>query len=296
MNARCKVTANYLKTAPELRRYFASVFLIEIDVSEASVVEDFMFPDWATMRFNAEPSIAGNTRSGQQLQTSRFAVSGPRSQEAYVRTGNLRQWGVLIHPLGWALLVGQPANIYANRLVDGMVDPAFERFRPLADTLFGSQPDPDAELRRLTEFFTALPPLEDPAARTIAATYEAIYDPEVDTVEKLAERAGVTRRTLERLCQRTSGFPPKLLLRRQRFLRSLAQFTVDPSLKWVGALDAGYYDQAQFVRDFREFMGMTPTEYGHRAKPVVEPVLFERARYMGEETHILGGNNASLAL
>jgi methylphosphotriester-DNA--protein-cysteine methyltransferase len=74
-----------------------------------------------------------------------------------------------------------------------------------------------------------------------------------------------------------------MLLRRQRFLRSLTDFTVDPSLKWVGALDAAYHDQAQFVRDFREFMGMTPTEYGQRDKPVVERVLRERVRYMNEK-------------
>ncbi|MBT0667748.1 AraC family transcriptional regulator [Novosphingobium profundi] len=288
MSAHCKVTANYLSAVPELRRYFASVFLIEIDVVGGDVVEDFMFPDWATLRFNAHPSIAGNTRSGEQLQSSRFVVSGPRSQEVYLRTGSLRQWGVLLHPLGWSLLVGAPAQDYANRLVNGMMDPAFVRFRPLADTLFGEVPDARAELQRLTEFFMAMSALESPSARTIALAYDAIQNPEVDSVEALAERVGVTRRTLERLCQRAFGFPPKLLLRRQRFLRSLAQFTVDPSLKWVGALDAGYYDQAQFVRDFHEFMGMTPTEYGHRAKPVVEPVLCERARHMREETHSLG--------
>jgi AraC-like DNA-binding protein len=36
---------------------------------------------------------------------------------------------------------------------------------------------------------------------------------------------------------------------------------LDPSLKWIGALDGHYHDQAQFVREFREFMGMTPRQY-----------------------------------
>ncbi len=289
MSSSCKVTANYLTAVPELRRYFASVFLIEIEVAGGDLVEDFMFPDWATMRFNHQPSIAGNTRSGEQLQSSRFVVSGPRSQEVYLRSGNLRQWGALIHPLGWALLVGQPANAYANRLLDGMADPAFARFRGLADTIFGEEPEPEAELGRLIDFFREVPAYEEPAARTIMQVFDALYDPEVSSVDGLAERASVSRRTLERLCLRAFGFSPKLLLRRQRFLRSLAQFTIDPSLKWVGALDPGYYDQAQFVRDFREFMGMTPTEYGQRQRPVVEPVLRERIRHMRNEVRLPGG-------
>jgi len=279
MLADCTVSAKYIRTPPELRRYFAGIFLIEIVVEDGQYVEDFMFPDWATLRFNHQPAVTGNTRDGSEIAMSTFAVSGPRSQEAYVRTGTLRQWGVLVHPLGWALLVGTDASEYSNRLVDGFVDPVFERFRPLAATLFDAEPDPEGELQRLVNFFSRLTTIEEPAEESIARVYEALRDPEVDSVAALAERARISRRTLERMCRRTFGFSPKTLLRRQRFMRSLTHFTMDPSLKWVGALDASYHDQAQFVRDFRHFMGMTPTEYGQRPKPVVEPVIAERVRY-----------------
>ena len=278
----CKVTAEYMSTSPRLQRYFAGVFLIEIEVEGDGFIEDFMFPDWATLRFNHVPLVGGATRGGQALGKATFSVSGPRTQEAYLRTGTIRQWGVLLHPLGWALLVGAPAHEYANRLADGMTDPAFAKFRPLAETLFGPEPDRQGELDRLTGFFDGLEPLRDPSARSIAEVYEALYDPEIDTVPELVERSGVSRRTLERLCQRAFGFSPKTLLRRQRFLRSLTAFTVDPTLRWMGAMDAAYHDQAQFVRDFREFMGMTPSEYGQLSKPVVEPVIRERTRYARE--------------
>ncbi|WP_052223213.1 AraC family transcriptional regulator [Novosphingobium malaysiense] len=295
MPSACKVTANYLGSSPELSRYFAGIFHIEITVRDGGSIEDIMFPDWATMRFNQEPVVAGETRDGGQIDTSIFTVSGPRSQEVYIRTGTIRQWGVLIHPLGWALLVGEPAHEYANRSVDGMQDPAFEKFRPLAKSLFARERDPQAELRRLTDFFRAMEPFDEPAEKTIAKVYEALFNREIDSVAKLADEAGLNRRSLERLCRRTFGFPPKLLLRRQRFMRSLTDFTVDPSLKWIGALDASYHDQAQFVRDFRYFMGMTPTEYGNRHKPVIESVIRERARY-GRERLWNPGSVGGLAL
>lgn len=278
----CKITANYMRTAPRLRRHLAGIFLIEIEVENGQTVEDFMFPDWATLRFNQTHALEGSTREGQALGTSSFSVSGPRSQEVYIQTGSLRQWGVLIHPAGWASLVGRPANEYANRLVDGMEDPAFARFRPLAETLFGPEPDPMGEHKRLTEFFLGLKPFDDPGIAAIEAVYDALQDPEIDSVTALADRAVLGRRTLERLCLRAFGFPPKILLRRQRFMRSLTHFTLDPSLKWIGALDGAYHDQAQFVRDFRAFMGMTPREYGRREKPVIEPVIHERVRFANE--------------
>ena len=78
------------------------------------------------------------------------------------------------------------------------------------------------------------------------------------TVAELVRRSGASQRTVERLCRRAFGFTPKLLLRRQRFMRSLADFVLDPTLKWIDAIDSQYHDQAQFVRDFRQFMGMTP--------------------------------------
>lgn len=285
MATACNVEARYLPPSSRLRRFFGGIFLIEIEVGGDGVIEDLMFPDWATLRFSNRPVVSGNTRDGPALGSTLFSVSGPHSQEIYWRARSLRQWGALVHPLGWALLIGKPAHEYANRLADGMTDPAFSRFRPLAEQLFGPVPDAEGELQRFTEFFSAIAPIENPTAPEIAGIYAALIDPGIGTVSALAERAGVSRRTLERFCLRDFGFPPKLLLRRQRFLRSLAHFTVDPSLKWIGAIDAAYYDQAQFIRDFREFMGMTPTEYGQREKPVVAPIIRERARHAQAVMH-----------
>ena len=67
------------------------------------------------------------------------------------------------------------------------------------------------------------------AEEKVVACQHALRDPEIADVEALSEAVGTGRRTLERLCGRYFGFPPKLLLRRQRFLRSLARFTLEPN-------------------------------------------------------------------
>ena len=92
------------------------------------------------------------------------------------------------------------------------------------------------------------------------------------SVTQLVEQVGTSQRTVERLCHRHFGFSPKLLLRRQRLMRSLAQFMLDPSLKWIGAMDGQYHDQAQFVRDFKQFMGMSPRQYRQHRAPFNLPL------------------------
>jgi AraC-like DNA-binding protein len=93
----------------------------------------------------------------------------------------------------------------------------------------------------------------------------------------MAEHAGTAPYTLERVCRRHFGFAPQMLLRRQRFMRSLSQFMLDPSLKWIGALDSHYHDQAQFVRDFHRFMGMNPRDYAALPHPILGEIM--RARH-----------------
>ena len=121
----------------------------------------------------------------------------------------------------------------------------------------------------------------------ISAVHAGLVDPAVTTVAELADRAEMGVRSLERLCARAFGFTPKLLLRRQRFLRSLAHFMLDPSLKWLTAMDYQYHDQAHFVRDFRRFMGMTPTAYGKLEHPLLSAAARARAEAAGEAMQVL---------
>jgi methylphosphotriester-DNA--protein-cysteine methyltransferase len=103
-----------------------------------------------------------------------------------------------------------------------------------------------------------------------------MLNPEVATVAQLRERLSVSSHALERLCRRYFGFSPQLLLRRQRFVRSLGRFMLESASSWSKALDPHYHDQAQFVRDFRYFMGMTPDRYAALPHPILKPIMFQR--------------------
>lgn len=82
------------------------------------------------------------------------------------------------------------------------------------------------------------------------------------TVDELSEQNNINRRQLERKFSSTVGLSPKQLsktIRLQATLKILLnkKFTSLTALAYEGE----YYDQAHFIKDFKEFTGLTPKEF-----------------------------------
>lgn len=82
------------------------------------------------------------------------------------------------------------------------------------------------------------------------------------TVAELSRQVNIDRRQLERKFHSGIGLSPKQLLKTVRIQTTLKmllahEFTNLTSL----AHENGYYDQAHFIKDFREFVGLTPKEF-----------------------------------
>lgn len=274
---------------PSLQRCFTTFYLTEIDVPPGEQVTDALQPEWANLRFFSGERPCSWIDGGDRVEDARFVATGPSTRATNFRLGPTRFWGIGLMPLGWARFIGLPAADHANLIADGDRHASFARFLPLAESLT-LRPEAEAdELARIIAFFEAIPAIDPEEEARILAIHAALVDPEISTVAEMVELAAIGQRTVERLCLRHFGFPPKLLLRRQRFLRSLAQFMLDPSQKWIKAMDGQYHDQAQFVRDFRQFMGVAPRAYAARPKPILGAIAVERARFAGHAVQALDG-------
>lgn len=287
MTGDCTVRVRFHLPPPELRACFTTFYITEIDVPEGGLVTDWLHPEWANLRMISGALPSSTIGAGPAVGGVRSIFTGPTSTALRFTTGTSRIWGVGLLPLGWARFVQATARDLADRLFDVEAEPALAGLRPLAATLFGPAPDEAGELARITAHFTNLARGHLPDGPRIEACHAALVDPEVSTVAQMAEAAGLPAHTLERLCRRHFGFAPSLLLRRQRFMRSLAQYMIDPSLKWIGAIDGHYHDQAQFVRDFHRFMGMSPREYAARPHPVLSAVMRARQAAAGAAVQAL---------
>jgi AraC-like DNA-binding protein len=270
----------------DLRKFFTTFYLTEFDPPEGGTIEDSLHPEWAGLRLFDGPGPE-SWIGKQSAVKARFSVTGPTSRAVHFRLGKTRFWGIGLLPLGWAQFAAGAAADCANLVSDGSCEPAFAPFRPLWERLYQGAPNEFAELARIVAFFRALAQPLHRDAKRIGAIHAALVDPEIGTVAQLVEHVGAQQRTVERLCLRVFGFPPKLLLRRQRIMRSIAQFMLDPSLKWIGSIDSHYHDQAQFVRDFKEFMGVTPRDYAATPHPVLLTFMRERERIAGSAVQTL---------
>lgn len=271
-----------------LRPYVTAYYRTDIScAAHTPWLEDWLHPEWVNLRFLAKVPAQSVIGPGAPEPCPAFAVTGPTSRAMRFRLGSGRSWGIGLLPLGWArLFPGMAAGDLADRFVDGAADPRFAAFVPLAGALAASDGDYAAEVAiiaaHMERIFADAPPIDPAQEPAILALNAALVDPDCIAVSDLAERLGMTVRSLERLSCRAFGFPPKLLLRRQRFLRSLSRFMLDPSLKWIGALDSHYHDQSHFVRDFRRFMGMSPSDYARAPKPLLVAAAQARAAVLGE--------------
>ncbi|MBC7947431.1 MAG: AraC family transcriptional regulator [Chitinophagaceae bacterium] len=80
------------------------------------------------------------------------------------------------------------------------------------------------------------------------------------TIEQVASYSCLSLRQFERKCHERVGYSPKFFARLARFSSAYRLRERDPRLSWTAiAHDTGYFDQMHFIRDFKQFAGITPT-------------------------------------
>ncbi|UAB78330.1 helix-turn-helix domain-containing protein [Erythrobacter sp. SCSIO 43205] len=264
---------------------FTTFYQLKLDVADGGEVEDYLQPEWANLRFFG--GSCPTSRIGDQvISGARFGVTGPSSLSCHFRLGTSRMWGIGLLPLGWARLIGADAFGYRNALLDGTKDANFAKFDCLSDLLCNPEADEEeqlAEIIKVMEQF--MRPSRDDAK--IVRVHDALVSGEHLAVADLADSCGMSIRTLERVCRRYFGFTPKRLMRRQRFTRTLAAFMLQRGSLWTQSMDEEYHDQAQFTREFSEFMTMTPSKYASLDHPILASFIEARARIWGSAAQAL---------
>jgi AraC-like DNA-binding protein len=244
---------NVYLPAAELRGYVTFYYFVTVDAP----LEDFLYPEWGNVRF----ALAGDWRlemDGYGPEPQVDVLFGPTDRCGRLTTTGGRVVGFGMTPLGWRRLIGTEASLMANRV------------RSLADELGSSGPElraafardasDEAGVARFDALLTGLVARRPPEAPALISL-DRILRTRPEDVPQFAAAADVSIRTLHRLCLSLFGFAPKRLLRRQRFLDTLGQVRTAVGDPLREALDAAYFDQAHFYRDFRDFMGMSPRAY-----------------------------------
>ncbi len=190
-----------------------------------------------------------------------IAISGASTQHFAIDALQTKIMGVQFHPGGAYPFFLPPARLLCNehvaledvwgaaagRLHQQLVEaPCVEtKFRLLRDALVARMP---RSLQR------------HPAVALALARFHGASDD--IRVGAVAAESGLSRRRFIEAFVEEVGFTPKLYLRLQRFNRVLGRVFGAEAVDWSEiAYLHGYADQPHFNREFREFSGLTPSQY-----------------------------------
>lgn len=270
--------------APALRAFVTSYYLID----SAGPLTEWLHPEWGNIRFSLRGDWTMGTRTGPEETPRHSSLFGPTDRTRSFGTQGAFMMGVGLTPLGWLKIVRSDASRLANA------------FTPLGDTLgtpgdelaatVGACADDAARRALFDDLLTRRADHRHPDERLAIEAHRILMAGSAETIDDFATAMGLSDRTLNRLCLRVFGFGPKRLLRRQRFLRTLARIRDRLDQPLGAVLDPAYYDQAHFIREFRAYMGVTPTAYFNSPREVMRRVAEERTRVVGAPVQGLHGS------
>lgn len=172
-------------------------------------------------------------------------------------------FGIRLRPAGLAVV----SDLTPSRIADSTVAVTPSLDRRLHETMSAVAAADAAEDRVEAANAAIAERLAERPVGPVGRLANAVYDELVAGVRSrvgpdLAERLGVSQRTIQRALKETLGHGPKFLSRRIR-LQELARLLVtEPDLDLATlAFELGYADQAHLTNDFRSVTGMSPGAY-----------------------------------
>ncbi len=230
----------------------------------ADVVEHYWYVSWDLRGLPAQPQATlphPNVHLvAEQGQARIYGVH----QGRFVRqlAGQDRVFGIKFKPGGFYPFYGKPLATLLDQSVD-----AAACFGDAAAPLARQVQDSDSSFASLCASAQACLqqrlPRPDPQTQQVNTLLAHIAQTcSLQRVEDLMAYSGLNKRALQRLFQKYIGVGPKWVIQRYRLHEAIAQVQSGKSLGWTAlALELGYFDQAHFVRDFRQMVGMAPGEY-----------------------------------
>jgi AraC-like DNA-binding protein len=86
--------------------------------------------------------------------------------------------------------------------------------------------------------------------------------PNLLSFQELSSQIGYSQKHFIDLFRKQVGVVPKQYLKIIRFQKAIQETEKNRSINWSRlASESGFYDQAHFIHDFKEFSGFTPNEY-----------------------------------
>jgi AraC-like DNA-binding protein len=267
----------YLAPPRAMMDIVSAFYLFETD---EDVFDELERADVAQLRF----VIAGTGHiafgTGEQEPIHPVSVYGPRTMASRViARGPVKVFGCGLSVAGWAGIVGQDASQYANRISDAnrLISTYVQALTPkilAADNI-----------EQMSAVFEANHAAQKVDMRDVPLWFIRLVDDWLQSdlnpsIDHLVAKAGMGRSKVESMMKQFYGAPPKTIARKYRALRTaslIAQGVGD----WQDYAAEAYSDQSHFIRDMKEFVGITPSAIRHSEHRLLG-LTFGRAELEGK--------------
>ena len=195
------------------------------------------------------------------------AINGQTTEhKEFSILGKFKMMGVYLHPYALSLLFNLPAKelIHQQVTLDTL---GGEAFKELQERLFEAPTDEQRISVMISFLHDKLKRATSTHGRFQACVQYVISQGGNVGLDTLSQLAGISSRQLERRFKEEAGFSPKLFSRLVRFQASLRLATANTlsTMTDIGYA-AGYFDQSHFIREFKEFSGISPKQYFRLSK------------------------------
>lgn len=252
----------YLPSA-ELAKYVKCYWQLEQDEGESASKRERIFPDACTeMIFHFGDLFRKYTsETNSELQPRCFIHGQLKKYMEVESSGRVGIFSVRFKPAGLCRFINRDISTLNDKVV------------PLKD-LWGTDAiifeqkilEAENHLQRikLTEEFLISKFYGDVSLHMLLAdcVSKVILSNGSISIESLCHEFNISKRQLERLFMSGVGLSPKFMSRIIRFNHALQLIENNSGLNFTSvAFDGGFYDQAHFIKDFRELTGLNPKQY-----------------------------------
>jgi AraC-like DNA-binding protein len=178
-----------------------------------------------------------------------------------VLEGRSQVFGIKFKPGGFRQFLKAPVSSLANRMVP--VNGIFGKDADALEEVLVSDCEEDEMIAAANEFFVLRASEPDKTVQMAGDLVERIlHEPDIKTVDNLAEQTGIGKRSLQRIFNEYVGINPKWVIRRYRLHELVERLDSGAQIDWAQlALELGYFDQAHLINDFKSIVGRTPVQY-----------------------------------
>jgi AraC-like DNA-binding protein len=262
------MTLKEIQPGERLRPYVKCYFLFESHIE----LSDVVFPSgYMEVMFNLGDGVWESSVNNEFKSTPAVELWGQITKPLPIKShGKNTMLGIRFYAHSAAYFLNEEILAFNNQIAD-LRDVLGKPVQTLHSRLMETS-GLDKRIELIENFLLNRLSLTKRKTEKITLVGEILKDMRTnlfsDTIESVAYRYDITPRYLQKLFLQCTGVTPKFYGKINRFQTTLRRMNQKEETLTSIAYDCGYFDQSHFIREFKSFTGLTPSEYSPERYPV----------------------------